>query len=61
MKTNKTIDLVGCSPIFLRKWIVHQLYGKMTEENYGFVWTIDHCYPLSKTYLSSQNEMIKST
>ena len=33
----------------------------MTEENYGSVWTLDHCYPLSKTNLSDKNEMIKST
>ena len=33
----------------------------MTEENYGSVWTLDHCYPLSKTNLSDKNEMNKST
>ena len=59
-KTNKTIDLLGCSPEFFRRWIVHQLYGDMTE-NYGSVWTLDHCYLLSKTNLSDKNEMIKST
>ena len=26
-KTNETIDLIGCSQAFLRKWILHQLYG----------------------------------
>ena len=33
----------------------------MTAESYGSVWTIDHCYPLSKTILSNVNEMNKST
>ena len=33
----------------------------MTEEIYGSVWTLDHCYPLSKTNLSNENEMNKST
>ena len=33
----------------------------MSEENYGSMWTIDHCYPLSKTNLSDKNEMNKST
>ena len=33
----------------------------MTEENYGNVWTIDHCYPSFKTNLSDKNEMKKST
>ena len=60
-KTNKTIDLLGCFPDFFKRWSVHQLYGYMTEENYGSVWTIDHCYPLSRTNLSDKNEMNKST
>ena len=33
----------------------------MTEENYGSVWTLDHCYSLSKTRLSNANEMNKPT
>ena len=60
-KTNKTIDLLGCSPEFFRRWIVHQLYGDITEEKYGSLWTLDHCYPLSKTNLFDKNELNKST
>ena len=60
MKNNKTIDLIGCSQIFLRKWILHQIYGDMTEENYGKISCLDHCYPLSKSNLSDKNEMNKS-
>ena len=41
-KTNKTIDSSGCFQSFFKRWIRHQLYGKMTEEIYGSVWTIDH-------------------
>ena len=59
-KTNKTIDLTGCSQAFFKRWILHQLYGDMTEGNYCSVWTIDHCYPLSKTNSSNVNEMNKS-
>ena len=33
----------------------------MTEEKYGSVWTIDHCYPLSRTDLSSEKDIIKTT
>ena len=33
----------------------------MTLENYGKVWCLDHCYPLSKTSLSNENELIKYT
>ena len=60
-KTNKTIDLIGCSQTFLRKWILHQLYYELTIENYGKNWCLDDCYPLSKTKLSDKNEMNKST
>ena len=42
-KTNKTIELLGCSPFFFRRWIIHQLCGKMTIEKYGSTWQIDHC------------------
>ena len=33
----------------------------MTLENYGKVWCLDHCYPLSKTNLSTGNDKYKST
>ena len=33
----------------------------MTEENYGSVRTIDHCYPLSKTNLSNETDLFKSS
>ena len=36
-KTNKTFDLLGCSHSFFKNWIIHQLYGIMTIENYGSV------------------------
>ena len=42
-QNDKTVDLIGCSKSFLRKWIIHQLYGDMTEENYGKIWCLDHC------------------
>ena len=60
-KVNKTFDLLGCSESFFKRWILHQLYGIMTEERYGKNWCLDHRYPLSKTNLSDKNEMNKST
>ena len=30
----------------------------MTEENYGFIWCLDHCIPLKKT---NQNDLFKYT
>ena len=33
----------------------------MNEENYGSIWTIDDCYPLSKTNLSNETDMFISS
>ena len=58
---DKINDLIICSNYFFRKWIIHQLYGEMTLENYGKIWCLDHCYPLSKISLSNEYELIKYT
>ena len=50
-KTNKTIDLLGYSPEFFRRWIIHQLYGDKTIENYGSTWQIDHCLSIASCNL----------
>ena len=60
-KSNKTKKLIGCSNSFFKKWIIYQLYGNMTLENYGKVWCLDHCYPLSKINISNENDLYKST
>ena len=60
-KLNKTFNLLGCSQSFFKRYILHQLYGIMTEENYGKIRCLDHCYQLSKTNLSDKNEMNKAT
>ena len=31
----------------------------MTEENFGSIWTIDYCCPLSKTNPSNETDMFK--
>ena len=59
-KSNKTKNLLGCSNSFFKKWIIYQL-GEIKIENYGKVWCLDHCYPLSKINLSNENELYKST
>ena len=57
----KPNSLLGCSNQFFRKWIIHQLFGKMSLENYGKIWCLDHCLPLSKINLSNENELNKYT
>ena len=56
----KSFDLLGCTILFYPGWIIYQLYGEMTSENYSDVCEVDHVYLLSKTNLSDENEMIKS-
>ena len=58
-KTNKTFDLLGCSHSFFKNWIIHQLYGKMTLENYGSVWQTDHCLAIASFNLLDENDMKK--
>ena len=50
--------LLGCSNSHLRKWIIYQLYGLMTLENYGTIWCLAHCIPLKKT---NENDFYKYT
>ena len=57
MKTNKTFVLLGCSHSFFKNWIIHQLYGNMTIENYGSVWQIDHCLPITSFNLLDEIDM----
>ena len=57
IKNNKTLDLLGCSQQFFKNWIEFQLYGDMTLDNYGQVWHIDHCLPVSSFDLFNEDEM----
>ena len=56
-KTNKTTDLLGCSHSFFKNWIIHQLFGKMTLENYASVWQIDHCLDVASFNSLDENDM----
>ena len=52
-KKNKTFNIVGCSPDFLKKHLESQFIENMSWDNYGFYgWHIDHIIPLS----SAKNE-----
>ena len=55
---NNMNTLIGCSNYYLRKWIIYQLNGDMSLENYGKISCLDHCYPLSK---NKENELNKDT
>ena len=57
-ENDKLIILLRCTNHFFRKWIIYQLYGEMTLENYGQIWCLDHCIPLKKT---NKNDLYKYT
>jgi len=52
-KKNKTFDIVGCTPEFLREYIEQKFTEGMSWDNYGRNgWHVDHIIPLS----SAKNE-----
>lgn len=53
LKTNKTLDLVGCSTDFLREHLEKQFTDGMSWDNYGS-WHIDHIIPLSSANNSEE-------
>lgn len=57
-KKNKTFDIVGCSPNYLREHIEKQFLEGMNWENYGFYgWHIDHKITLSSA--KNEEEILK--
>ena len=47
-KNNKTFDIVGCNPKYLKEYIQSKFVENMSWENYGYYgWHIDHIIPLS--------------
>lgn len=47
VKSNKSVEYLGCEIPFLKEWLEYQFDDKMNWENYGSYWTIDHILPLS--------------
>jgi hypothetical protein len=57
-KKNKTFDIVGCTPEFLKEHLEKQFKEGMSWDNYGFYgWHIDHIIPLSSA--NSEEEFNK--
>lgn len=55
-KNDSTFELVGCSPEYLKKYIEWQFDEKMTWDNHGIYWHIDHIVPLSWFDLSDPEQ-----
>ncbi|MFM7796264.1 MAG: hypothetical protein ACKO7N_05810 [Candidatus Nitrosotenuis sp.] len=56
-KTDKTLDLLGCSAQFLRKYIEQKFQDGMNWNNYGkYGWHIDHIKPCSSFDLTDTEQ-----
>jgi hypothetical protein len=57
-KSNKTFNIIGCTPLELKTHLEKQFIDGMTWENYGFYgWHIDHKIPLNSG--TNENEILK--
>jgi hypothetical protein len=56
-KSAKTVELLGCTPEYLKTWLEGQWYDdKMNWENYGTYWHIDHIIPCSSFDLTDPEQ-----
>ena len=46
-KTNKTLDLLGCSISYFKKYLEEKFIKEMNWDNYGKIWHLDHIIPTS--------------
>jgi hypothetical protein len=56
-KTDKTLNILGCSIDFLKIHLEVLFQSGMTWDNYG-EWHIDHIKPLSKFDLTDSNQVL---
>jgi len=59
MKAYKTMELIGCSIKYVKKYIEEQFTPEMSWENHGKVWEIDHIIPCKHFDLTKPEEQKK--
>ncbi len=47
-------NLLDCSDNFLKSWIIYQFNDKMSENNYGIYYHIDHVLPISRFNMNDE-------
>jgi hypothetical protein len=55
-KSEKTLNLLGCTLDFFKAWMEHQFTPEMTFENHGTVWHIDHVTPCSSFDMTDEEQ-----
>jgi len=53
-KSVKTHELLGCDSQFLKNWLEYQFDSKMSWDNYGEYWHIDHVIPCDSFELNNE-------
>lgn len=56
-KNNATLQYIGCSLEFLKKWFEFNFDDNMSWENRGIYWHIDHIRPCDSYDLTEQKEI----
>lgn len=56
-KQSRTFDLVGMTPADFKSYIERKMLPRMTWENYGKAWHIDHIIPLSSFDLRDERQL----
>jgi hypothetical protein len=57
-KTERTLDILGCTPSFLWKHLESKFQPGMTKENYG-QWHVDHIIPIASFDLKDPKQLKK--
>lgn len=56
-KENRTLKYLDCDIPFFKKWLEYNFTDKMTFDNYGTYWHVDHVIPCTKFDLSKPEEI----
>ena len=59
-KSNSSKELLGCEITFYLDWISFTMTEKMSWNNYGTYWNIDHLIPLKNFDLTKEDEAKKA-
>jgi len=58
-KDKSTMVYIGCDLEFLKKWLSFNFNEKMSFENYGPYWHLDHVLPCSKFNFECEDDIYK--
>jgi hypothetical protein len=59
-KVGSAVKDLGCTIEYLKKYLEKKFYGRMSWENWGDVWELDHVIPLWKFDLTNRKQFLKA-